>query len=157
MATEFEPQVVPRQNNQLMLVLWQHPNKSTKEERQEGPESVERIWGLPFRAASEGMLWLVQEAGHAIGAFGPTEGEPVMLPEDVGVRLSVLAMALKPLPKLERIREIEEGVAEMRREEVTYWFSKAFGTPTYNDRRRILKAMRILLAKQQKPAGPMVN
>ncbi|MCK4374808.1 MAG: hypothetical protein KAX19_05740 [Candidatus Brocadiae bacterium] len=109
MAADFEPQVVPRQNSQLMLVLWQHPNKSTKEERQEGPESVERIWGLPFRAAFEGMLSLVQEAGHAIGAFRPAEGKRLMLPEDVGVRLSVLAMPLKRLWKLERIRQVEEG------------------------------------------------
>ena len=71
-----------------------------------------------------------------------------MLSEDAGVRLSVLAMALKPLRKLERIREIEEGVAEMSREEVTYWFSKALGADSYNDRRRILKAMRILLARE---------
>ena len=148
MASEFELQVVPRQNNELMLVLWQHPNESTRKKRQEGPQRVERLWGLSFRAASEEMLSLVQEAGHAVGAFRPTDDEPLMLPEDVGVRLGVLAMALKPLKKVARIREIEEGVAEMSREEVTYWFSKAFGATSYNDRRRIMKAMRILLSPE---------
>jgi len=148
MATKFELRVQPRRNNELMLELWQHPNESATGKRLGRPQCVERIWGLPFRAASEEMLSLVQKAGHAIGAFRPTEQKPLMLPEDAGVRLSLLAMALKPLRKLERIREIGEGVAEMSREEVTYWFSKALGAPTYNDRRRIMKAMRILLARE---------
>ena len=148
MATEFELRVETRRNNELMLELWQHPNESTKGKRLRRPQRVERIWGLPFRAASEDMLSLVQQAGHAIGAFRPTKGKPLRLSEDAGVRLSVLAMALKPLRKLERIREIEEGVAEMSREEVTYWYAKALGATTYNDRRRVMKAMRILLARE---------
>jgi len=148
MATKFELRVETRRNNELMLELWQHPNESAKRNHLDELQRIERIWGMPFRAASEEMLSLVQEAGHAIGAFRPTEGKPLMLPEDAGVRLSVLAMALKPLRKLERIREIGEGVAEMSREEVTYWFSKALGAPTYNDRRRVMKAMRILLAPE---------
>ena len=64
------------------------------------------------------------------------------------MRLCLLAMALNPLRKLERIREIRNGVDAMSREEATYWFSKAVGADSYNDRRRIMKAMRILLSPE---------
>jgi hypothetical protein len=146
MAGKFELRVQPRRDNQLMLEVYQYPNGRDSE--QDAPEQVVRIWGLPFQAGSDAMLSLVQEAGHRISAFSPTDGSGLPLAEEEGVRLCLLAMALKPLRKLERIREIQHGVEAMSREEATYWFSKAVGADSYNDRRRIMKAMRILLSPE---------
>ncbi len=146
MANKFELRVEPRQDNQLMLELYQYSNG--QDTPTDPPEQVVRIWGLPFQAGRDAMLELVQEAGHRVSAFSPTDGSPLTLAEEEGVRLCLLAMALKPLRKLERIREIQHGVDAMSREEATYWFSKAVGADSYNDRRRIMKAMRILLSPE---------
>lgn len=67
--------------------------------------------------------------------------------------LSLLAMALKPLRNLKRIRDIQRGVKAMSREEATYWFSKAVGADNYNGRRRIMKSIRILLSPEQTMEG----
>jgi len=148
-ASKFELRVEPLRNNQLMLSVHQYPNRKRLGRRgQEAPQEVVRIWGLPLQAAREGLLELLQQAGHRLHAFKPTDEKPLALAEEVGIRLSVLAMALKPLRKLERMRDVQKGVEEMSREEATYWFSKALSASGYNDRRRVLKAMRILLAHE---------
>jgi len=146
-ASKFELRVEPRRNNQLMVSVFQYPN-SRGRRKERTPQEIVRLWGLPLQAAREEMLELLQQAGHRLTAFKPTGSRPLRLPEDLGIRLGLLSMALKPLRKLERMREIQRGVEEMSREEATYWFSKAGGAERYNDRRRIMKAMRILLSPE---------
>jgi len=67
-----------------------------------------------------------------------------MLPEPVGVKLALLAAAVAPLRKIQRIEQIADAITRMTYEEACYWYAWARS----DIGRRALRALRILLAPE---------
>ncbi len=65
---------------------------------------------------------------------------PLDLPSTLGAHAELLLRAVKPLQRADRLEAVAEGVAEMSREEASYWHAQT-------QRRQGLKALRVLLSQ----------
>lgn len=64
------------------------------------------------------------------------------LAEDIAVQLGLLCKALAPMRRVERMRQVAEGIDEMKNHEAAYWLGMAL----YRfNQRRVLSALRLLL------------
>jgi hypothetical protein len=84
-------------------------------------------------------------SGYRATDLSRSRKAPFQFNEEIGVRLGLLLLAVKPLRKSSRMTDISERVQAMASEEAYYWFSK---TTDHHLGRRSQKAMRILLAKE---------
>jgi len=145
----FQLLVEPRCNNEVALTLMmQQPTRRGSRRGDPKAERVVSIWGSPLAAAYPVIHELVRSQGYRPSDLRPGRRKPLKLDEDCAVRLGLLMKALKPLRKLTRIHAVIEGVEAMSREEAAYWFSKAINSRDNSERRRAMKAMRILLARE---------
>lgn len=82
----------------------------------------------------------LQQVLHDAGLSGRewTSPGPLELESTLGAHAELLLRAVKPLQRLDRLETVAEGVADMSREEASYWHAKT-------QRRHGLKALRILL------------
>jgi len=71
--------------------------------------------------------------GRAWSGSAPLELRPTL-----GAHAELLLRAVKPLRRIDRVTDIATGVADMSREEATYWHAQTA-------RRHGLKALRVLL------------
>lgn len=146
----FQLLVEPRRNNEMALTLLMDPISRDKRRRRRNgkPEKVVTIWGNPLATAFPTIHQLIRTEGYRPSDLRPGRRTTLKLKEDSGIRLGLLMKAIKPLRKLDRVQAVIEGVEGMSREEASYWFSKAINSPHDAERRRAMKAMRILLAKE---------
>jgi hypothetical protein len=79
---------------------------------------------------------VLREAG--LRGWQWTSAEPLELPPTLGAHAELLLRAVKPLQRLDRVEAVADGVAEMSREEASYWHAQT-------QRRHGLKALRVLL------------
>ena len=86
-----------------------------------------------------------RRAGYKPSDLSRTRKEPFALREELGVRLGLTLLAVKPLRKTTRMADVSEQITGMTEEETYYWFSKITDS---RQGRRSQKAMRILLAKE---------
>jgi DNA-binding LacI/PurR family transcriptional regulator len=106
---------------------------------------VVNIQGTPMRAVMDQILTAIKQAGYRPSDLSRSRKAPFLLSEEVGVRLGLLMLAVKPLRKSSRMTDISEQIQSMASEEAYYWFSKM---TDHQVGRRSQKAMRILLAKE---------
>ena len=79
--------------------------------------------------------------------IGPSRKQPVDIDEAPGVRLTLTALAIEPLRRRDRAREIIEGIAAMSDEEAYYWYAKV----THPDAGgRALRALRLMLSEDDR-------
>jgi len=89
----------------------------------------------------------LREAGQSAERLGRVtrEGDPPLeLGEAAGARVALALVAVQPLRRLDRMEAVVRGIADMTAEEALYWFARAMRGP----RPRVLRALRILLAKE---------
>jgi hypothetical protein len=72
-----------------------------------------------------------------------TSPGPLELPSTLGAHAELLLRAVKPLQRLDRVEAIADGVAEMSREEASYWHAQT-------QRRHGLKALRVLFSDRSR-------
>jgi hypothetical protein len=79
--------------------------------------------------------------------IGPSRQKPVDIDEAPGVRLALTALAVEPVRRRDRSREIVAGIASMSDEEAYYWYAKV----THHDTGgRSLRALRLLLSDDER-------
>jgi len=79
--------------------------------------------------------------------IGPSRQKPIEIDEAPGVRLALTALAVEPVRRRDRSREIVEGIASMSDEEAYYWYAKV----THPDAGgRSLRALRLLLSDDER-------
>ncbi len=141
-SREFELRVAPLRGGAYGLGVYRAPA---------GPagngdlECVVRIKGDPLRAAIEPVLSTIRRAGYKPSDLRPTRRNPFRLPEDDGVRLGLLFLALRPLRKTSRMAALVDGIRVMADEEIYYWYSKATAA---RDGLRAQRALRTLIAEE---------
>jgi hypothetical protein len=138
----FELRIVPGPDRRYSLALWQRAIPANGK-----PESSERrlvtLSGVPLQVSMDQVLDALRKAGHRSTALGPKRAEPLPVNEEIGVRLGLLFLALKPLTKVGRMEQIAAGLRVMPSEEAYYWFSKCAPSKRGGHAR---KALRVLLS-----------
>jgi len=104
----------------------------------EGASRRVRLNGLKASRVA-GALHEVLRAGGVRGRQW-SSGKPIELDQVTGAQAELLLSAVKPLRRGDRVERIGSGVAEMSREEASYWHAKS-------GRRGGLPALRILLGR----------
>jgi hypothetical protein len=104
-----------------------------------------RIWGPALESVLDRVLETLRKAGFRPADLRAGRKVPFELPEEAGVRLGLLFLAIKPLRRLDRISAISATVRDMEAEEAYYWFSKCSRADLA---RRACRSLRILLAEE---------
>lgn len=108
-------------------------------------ETVVAISGDNLRAVADHVIEALRKADYKATDLSVTRQKPFYLPEDVGVRLGLVFLTVKPLSKFRRVEQISYGIRQMPSEEAYYWYSKCTAVDTAE---RAQKALRVLLAAE---------
>ena len=141
----FELRVEPGTATDYGLALYRLPARS--ESRSDGGpwQFVVRVQGVPMRAVMDQILVTIKQAGYRPTDLARNRKVPFALSEELGVRVGLVMLAVKPLRKTSRMSDVSEHIRGMTAEEAYYWFSKVMDGKLG---RRSQKALRILLAKE---------
>ncbi|MFQ5435351.1 MAG: hypothetical protein ACE5FD_10790, partial [Anaerolineae bacterium] len=101
--------------------------------------------GDNLRAVADHVIEALRRAEYKATDLSPTRNKPFYLPEEVGVRLGLVFLTVKPLSKFRRVEQISYGIRQMPSEEAYYWYSKCTAADTAD---RAQKALRVLLAAE---------
>lgn len=142
----FELRVVANEDRDYGLALFQRPLSGRPRPSENGKwRLVVQVSGAPLQSVMDQVLATIKQAGYRPSDLSGSRRAPFALDEELGVRLGLLFLAVKPLRKVSRMGEISEHVRAMTEEEAYYWFSKV---TDIRHGRRSQKAMRILLARE---------
>jgi hypothetical protein len=141
----FELRVEPGTATDYGLVLYRLPARGERQGDGDRWQSVVRVQGVPMRAVMDQILATIRQAGYRPSDLARSRKVPFALSEELGVRLGLLMLAVKPLRKTARMSDVSEHVRGMTAEEAYYWFSKVTDG---RQGRRSQKALRILLARE---------
>lgn len=108
-------------------------------------ETVVAISGDNLRAVADHVIEALRKADYKATDLSATRQKPFYLPEEVGVRLGLVFLTVKPLSKFRRVEQISYGIRQMPSEEAYYWYSKCTAADTAE---RAQKALRVLLAAE---------
>lgn len=106
-------------------------------------ETVAVLGGDPLRAVADHVIEALRKADYKATDLSPARRKPFYLPEEAGVRLGLVFLAVKPLSKLRRVEQISHGIRQMPPEEAYYWYSKCTAADTAE---RARQALRVLLS-----------
>lgn len=108
-------------------------------------ETVVALSGDNLRAVADHVIEALRKAEYKATDLSVTRHKPFYLPEEVGVRLGLVFLTVKPLTKIRRVEQISYGIRQMPSEEAYYWYSKCTAADTAE---RAQKALRMLLAAE---------
>src|SRR5947209_14798855 len=110
----FELRVVRAGPTDYGLALHQPPAPGRQNGRPNGTwPRVVHIWGTPLQMVMDQVLAALKEAGYRPSDLSRNRQAPFKLPEETGVRLGLLFLAVKPLRKIGRMTAISEQVHAM--------------------------------------------
>lgn len=138
---EFQLRVVPTDNNNFALELYQCAYKKAGEKKRPAAKRIGRLRGQALVQARQAIYDCLKANKYDPKTLTHTRSSAYILDEESGVNLALLFQTLQPLTKPERIANITAGVRAMSNEESHYWFAKI----SNGKRSPALKAMRILL------------
>lgn len=108
-------------------------------------ETVVALSGDNLRAVADHVIEALRKAEYKATDLSVTRHKPFYLPEEVGVRLGLVFLTVKPLTKIRRVEQISYGIRQMPSEEAYYWYSKCTAADTAE---RAQKGLRMLLAAE---------
>lgn len=138
---EFQLRVVPLENNDFVLELYQCAYKRAGEKKRPAAKRIGRLKGTALVQARQAVYACLKANDYDPKTLRRDRQSPYVLSEESGVNLALLFQALQPLSKSERIANITAGVTAMSNEESHYWFSKV----SNGKRGQALRAIRVLL------------
>lgn len=138
---EFQLRVVPTDNNNFALELYQCAYKKAGEKKRPAAKRIGRLKGQALVQSRQAIYECLKANKYDPKTLTYTRSAPYILDEESGVNLALLFQTLQPLTKPERIANITVGVRAMSNEESHYWFAKV----TNGKRSAALKAIRVLL------------
>jgi hypothetical protein len=141
---EFQLRVVPLDNNNFALELYQCAYKKAGEKKRPAAKRVGRLKGNSLIQSRQLIYTALKANQYDPKTLSHNRQTPYILSEESGVMLAILFQALQPLSKPERIANITDGVMAMSNEEAHYWFAKIAN----GKRSTALKALRVLLGDQ---------
>jgi hypothetical protein len=136
--------VVPLDNNNFALELYQCAYKKAGEKKRPAAKRVGRLKGNSLIQSRQLIYTALKANQYDPKTLSHKRQTPYILSEESGVMLAILFQALQPLSKPERIANISDGIMAMSNEEAHYWFAKIAN----GKRSTALKALRVLLGDQ---------
>jgi hypothetical protein len=85
---------------------------------------VSRLSGSRLRSILQLIDESLREAEIKPEQVTSTGSATILIPEEIGVRLSLGFIGIKPLRRVDRMRDVARGVARMSLEECYYWNAK---------------------------------
>jgi hypothetical protein len=140
---EFQLRVVPKDNNNFALELYQCAYKKAGEKKRPAAKLIGKLKGNALVQARESVYICLKQNNYDPKSLSHNRQSPYVLEESTGVNLALLFQTLQPLSKPERIANIANGIRAMSNEESHYWFAKV----TNGKRSTALKALRILFGE----------
>jgi hypothetical protein len=138
---EFQLRVVPTDNNNFMLELYQCAYKRAGEKKRPAAKMIGRLKGNALVQGRQAIYACLKANSYDPKTLNQARQSPYVLSEESGVNLALLFQTLRPLSKPERIGNIANGITAMSNEESHYWFAKI----SNGKRSAALKAIRVLL------------
>ncbi|BAY80439.1 hypothetical protein NIES25_69270 (plasmid) [Nostoc linckia NIES-25] len=138
---EFQLRVIPTDNNNFALELYQCAYKKAGEKKRPSAKRIGRLKGNALVQAKQAIYNCLKVNNYDPKTLSHSRQSPYVLNEESGVNLALLFQVLQPLSKPERIANITAGITAMSNEESHYWFSKV----SNGRRSAALKAIRVLL------------
>jgi hypothetical protein len=137
---EFQLRVVPIENNNFALELFQCAYKRAGEKKRPAAKRIGKLKGTPLVMARQVIYSCLKANGYDPKTLSRSRHSPYVLNEETGVHLALLFQTLQPLSNPERIGKITGGITAMSNEESHYWFAKV----SNGKKSAALKAIRIL-------------
>jgi hypothetical protein len=106
---------------------------------------VRRLTGASLRSILQLLEEVLRDTDIDASKITVTGEVTVLLPEAAGIQLSLGFIGVKPLRRVDRMRSLSRGVAQMNLEECYYWHSKCRSPNTPGGE----KALRTLLAPRK--------
>jgi len=138
---EFQLRVVPTDNNNFTLELYQCAYKKAGEKKRPSAKRIGRLKGNALVQVKQAIYDSLKANNYDPKTLSHNRQSAYILNEESGINLALLFQTLQPLSKLERIANITQGIRAMSYEESHYWFAKI----SNGKRNQALKAIRILL------------
>lgn len=138
---EFQLRVVPTDNNNFALELYQCAYKRAGEKRRPAAKRIGRLKGQALVLARMAIYQALKANNYDPKQLSHKRQRPYVLSENSGVWLAILFRALQPLRRAERIANIAAGIEAMTPEEAHYWFAKIDAS----GHSPALRALRVLL------------
>ncbi|MFN8797754.1 MAG: hypothetical protein ACK5YH_05505 [Pseudanabaena sp.] len=138
---EFQLRVVPTDNNNFALELYQCAYKQAGEKKRPAAKRIGKLKGNELVLTRQAIYAALKANKYDPKTLKCDRQAPYVLDEQSGVSLALLFQTVQPLSKEARIANIANGVTAMSNEEVHYWFAKV----SNGSKRNALKAIRVLL------------
>jgi hypothetical protein len=138
---EFQLKVVPLDNNNFALELYQCAYKKAGEKKRPAAKRIGRLKDKALVLARQSIYEALKANQYDPKTLSHKRQTPYILSEETGVNLAILFQTLQPIKKPERIANITAGITAMSNEEAHYWFAMIAN----GRRNRALKAIRILM------------
>jgi hypothetical protein len=138
---EFQLRVVPTDNNNFALELYQCAYKQAGEKKRPAAKRIGKLKGKTLVLTRQAIYAALKANKYDPKTLKYDRQAPYVLDEQSGVCLALLFQTVQPLSKEERIANIANGVTAMSNEEAHYWFAKV----SNGSKRNALKAIRVLL------------
>lgn len=138
---EFQLRIVPTDNNNFALELYQCAYKQAGEKKRPAAKRIGKLKGKALVLTRQAIYAALKANKYDPKTLKCDRQAPYILDERSGVSLALLFQTVQPLSKEERIANIANGVIAMSNEEAHYWFAKV----SNGHKRNALKAIRVLL------------
>jgi hypothetical protein len=96
---------------------------------------------------NETVQAVLRASKKPVTSIGPSRQKPIDIDEAPGVRLALTTLAVEPVRRRDRSREIVDGIASMSDEEAYYWYAKVTHPAAGG---RSLRALRLLLSDDER-------
>jgi hypothetical protein len=137
---EFQLKVIPTDNNNFALELYQCAYKKAGEKKRPAAELIGCLKGNTLVLVKHSIYQILKANNYDPKTLYNKRQTPYILSEESGVQIAILFQTVSPLSQCDRISKIAMGISAMSNEEAHYWFAMIA-----NGRRNsALKALRIL-------------
>lgn len=137
---EFQLRVIPTENNDFALELYQCSYKKAGEKKRPAASKIGCLKGNTLNTIKQNIYDILKANNYDPKTLSAKRQSHYVLSEESGVQAAILFQTLQPLSQSDRISKIALGISAMSNEEAHYWFAMIA-----NGRRsNALKALRIL-------------
>ena len=137
---EFQLRVIPTENNNFALELYQCAYKKAGEKKRPAAEKIGCLQGNTLNLVKQSIYQLLKANDYDPKTLSSKRQSAYILKEEIGVQTAILFQTVSPLSQPERINKIAMGISAMSNEEAHYWFAMIAN----GRRRNALKALRVL-------------
>ena len=137
---EFQLRVIPTENNDFVLELYQCAYKKAGEKKRPAAQKISHLKGNILNLIKQNIYDILKANNYDPKTLSAKRQSNYILSEESGVQTAILFQTLQPLSHSDRINKIASGISAMSNEETHYWFAMIAN----GKKKNALKALRVL-------------